>query len=563
MGKFFLHDESVYQAPHPQQIGNKSSNILLDKRDNAYLTDFGIAKMLVSKTRLTMTDHILGTPAYMSPEQWRSDTVDGRADIYALGIIAYEMLTGNLPYVADTPFTLMYQHVNEPPPSISHVEGISDAIEYVLLRALEKDPDARFSTADEFAKAFDDAIRGVTPVIHVGEISSPETRVDLEFKPSSLKTTTPDIDRQTDAVPATLVTQQRQSLPLVIGGLIIGLLIAILVIFVAVEANEHGGLSGLFSSSPSETPELPTVTPISNVIVFAQHDGVALHEAPSFDAQVVDRLDQGDSLFAFGTNVDRDWIQVETSNDQLLWIARNAARIEGSVDSLQVIQLPGGFAPNQPSNNNTGAEIAHIMVSEIGIEFDLPRAWTYTIDGNVISFTPQPASGIRDSGIEIARLDVEQIERRYGVAYSADENLEFFAEDIVVNVLDRLRPDSLEQIVFPAIDFNFPTAIFTTEARPQRYYVAVIGLTNEDFVLIWLDLPIPINDEPIRANVLVPLILSLQVDRQFIAIPLDINAPQDTVPPNDRRNSAPSRGTNNTTTQQTSIIDLQRRVFGG
>ncbi len=91
----------------------KPNNVLLDDADNTYLTDFGIAKMIAGVTgnqALTSTGAVMGTPAYMAPEQWRSEPVDARTDIYALGIILYEMLIGGLPFQADTPFGMMYKH---------------------------------------------------------------------------------------------------------------------------------------------------------------------------------------------------------------------------------------------------------------------------------------------------------------------------------------------------------------------------------------------------------------------------------------------------------------------
>ena len=94
----------------------KPNNVLLDERDNAYLTDFGIAKMLAGTTKLTATGNILGTPAYMAPEQWRGELVDARTDIYSLGIMLYEMVIGQLPFSGDTPYTLMYKHFNDAPP---------------------------------------------------------------------------------------------------------------------------------------------------------------------------------------------------------------------------------------------------------------------------------------------------------------------------------------------------------------------------------------------------------------------------------------------------------------
>ncbi len=81
----------------------KPNNILLDLEGNAYLTDFGIAKMEKSDTNLTASGMIMGTPSYMAPELWRGEPADTRVDIYALGIMLYEMLTGKLPFSADTP----------------------------------------------------------------------------------------------------------------------------------------------------------------------------------------------------------------------------------------------------------------------------------------------------------------------------------------------------------------------------------------------------------------------------------------------------------------------------
>ena len=134
----------------------KPANALVDADGNLFLTDFGIAKLLESASpRLTQTDAIMGTPAYISPEQAQARPVDQRSDIYSLGIILYEMVMGRVPYVADTPLAVILQHVSDPLPLPSTVKpDISPAIEQVILKALAKNPNDRFATTAEFVTAW-------------------------------------------------------------------------------------------------------------------------------------------------------------------------------------------------------------------------------------------------------------------------------------------------------------------------------------------------------------------------------------------------------------------------
>lgn len=137
----------------------KPNNVLLDKFDNAYLMDFGIAKVL-SGARLTQTGTLLGTPAYMAPEQWKMEPIDGRADIYSVGLMLYELLAGELPFAGDTPFQFMYAHLHHDVPRISEkIPGVPQPIDAVILRATAKEPDDRFATGTELAEALDEAIR--------------------------------------------------------------------------------------------------------------------------------------------------------------------------------------------------------------------------------------------------------------------------------------------------------------------------------------------------------------------------------------------------------------------
>ena len=138
----------------------KPANALIDSQGNLFLTDFGIAKLLADASpRLTQTDAIMGTPAYISPEQAQAQTVDQRSDIYSLGIILYEMVTGRVPYVADTPLAVILKHVSAPLPMPSSIKtDIPEAIETVILKALAKDPDDRFATVAEFVSAWKRAL---------------------------------------------------------------------------------------------------------------------------------------------------------------------------------------------------------------------------------------------------------------------------------------------------------------------------------------------------------------------------------------------------------------------
>ena len=127
----------------------KPENILFDEDGAPQLTDFGIARAVGSGTRMTATGMSIGSPHYMSPEQARGQAVDGRSDLYSLGVVLYEMLTGRLPFGASDALAVAYAHVNEPVPELPRV-----LVEWQPLveRLLAKSPPDRYSTASEMAE---------------------------------------------------------------------------------------------------------------------------------------------------------------------------------------------------------------------------------------------------------------------------------------------------------------------------------------------------------------------------------------------------------------------------
>ncbi len=133
----------------------KTSNAMLDAAGTVRLMDFGIAKNVASEgTGATATGHILGTPAYMSPEQARGEKLDFRSDVYALGIVLYELFTGRVPFEADTPVAVIMKHINEAPPLEGpRATGLPASVLPILGKALAKSRETRYQSAAEMAQA--------------------------------------------------------------------------------------------------------------------------------------------------------------------------------------------------------------------------------------------------------------------------------------------------------------------------------------------------------------------------------------------------------------------------
>jgi serine/threonine-protein kinase len=141
----------------------KPGNILFDEEDNAYISDFGIAKFAQAKTKLTSSG-IIGTPTHMSPEQARGEEADGRSDIYSLGVILFEMLSGKTPFEATTPLGMAFKHASEPPPHIRDINpNLPAGVEPIMDKALAKDRHQRYSSGAELADAFIATLTGPLP----------------------------------------------------------------------------------------------------------------------------------------------------------------------------------------------------------------------------------------------------------------------------------------------------------------------------------------------------------------------------------------------------------------
>jgi serine/threonine protein kinase/tetratricopeptide (TPR) repeat protein len=145
---------SALEAAHAEGVVHrdlKPRNVLIDVDDHIYVSDFGLAKSLdADTTGMTRAGEVLGTPRYMSPEQAESKAADNRSDIYSLGIIFYEMLTGEVPFTGESSLQVMFQHVQQPPkdPRLLNPE-MPEYLAAIIMKCLEKDPALRYQSAQE------------------------------------------------------------------------------------------------------------------------------------------------------------------------------------------------------------------------------------------------------------------------------------------------------------------------------------------------------------------------------------------------------------------------------
>lgn len=190
----------------------KPGNIMLDEHGNAYLSDFGIARVMGSD--LTGSA-IIGTPAYMSPEQAQGGNIDARSDIYALGVVLFELITGTEPFQAETPMSMMLKHLNEPLPPLDRFRSnLPDDLQVVIDTATAKSPDDRYPSASVLAQALATALSENT-LAPQNSSPTPSNAAMTGLPATNEPNTDPDKTPKRNAIPLAVVAA------LLVGGLIV------------------------------------------------------------------------------------------------------------------------------------------------------------------------------------------------------------------------------------------------------------------------------------------------------------------------------------------------------
>ena len=232
----YAHDKGVIHRDL------KPGNILFDEYGNAYISDFGIAKLAQASTRLTNSG-IIGTPTHMSPEQARGEEVDGRSDIYSLGVILFEMLSGQTPFEATTPLGMALKHATEPAPHILDINpNLPAGVEAVIKKVLAKKREQRYGSGTGFANAF------------IATLAKPLT------SDANLVTLPPSRARKNDdvlVVPRSSAARERQPISRfwMLGGFIVSALAAFII------WGYPRFAAAVIGSTPTPEPATATLAP--------------------------------------------------------------------------------------------------------------------------------------------------------------------------------------------------------------------------------------------------------------------------------------------------------------
>ncbi|MBS1245589.1 MAG: hypothetical protein H6R36_244, partial [Chloroflexi bacterium] len=408
----------------------KPANVMIDKQGSVILTDFGIAKIFSGggATQLTATGAMVGTPSYMAPEQGMGQPGDERSDIYSLGVMLYQLVTGRLPYEADTPLAVVLKHINQslPMPRQANPE-VSESIERVILKAMAKNPDDRYQHVGEMLNDLKRATGMVldeTPTdtmrsralpagataVGTGAITpfptsahaAPSTVVG---KPSTPTVVTPPSAPAVSAVPA-----RRAGVSI---GVIVLIVLAVLfvgAIGVAVASfmnrqNQARALSGTataqaLAAADQTPPSAPTVAPTlapqttptpSSVVGTISANNVRLRQSPSESSADYGLLSQGIKVTIRQRTADSAWLRVETTDNILGWVSAKEVGL-GTASLAEIPQSTLLTVPTATPNLaataaacKPDAQVADVTVPD-GSQFKpgdaFVKTWRFTSSGN-------------------------------------------------------------------------------------------------------------------------------------------------------------------------------------
>lgn len=361
----------------------KESNILFDTSGVPYIVDFGLAKSLTADSNITQSQSLIGTPTHMSPEQWQGKVLTAATDQYSLGVVAYNLLTGKVPFEADTPFGLMSMHISEQPEPVDElIPDIPAATVAVIERMLAKDPDDRFSTLLEMVTALRASIAAVDTQ------SSGFFTIQVEHQAPSVitnpnrKTHTPEIhpmgdtpyhisphtakpDRNTELITQPVINQ-RASIGIV---WLVSVLVTVLVV---------GGFTFLYLNR-DRAPRLTTRSAVPAVI------------APGFPTTIAD-LPESQTFELVGISEDGEWYQIMLPTGEQAWVRANTyvrAQGTGNLPVIVPSATPTPTATNTSSPTPTNTPTVTATLTPIPTDTPAPTITPLTVADAAPLATPR------------------------------------------------------------------------------------------------------------------------------------------------------------------------------
>ncbi len=348
----------------------KPENIILTA-NGPVITDFGLAKLLMEEAATVSV--VMGTPSYMAPEQIQAEPVDARTDVYALGILLYELLTGRVPYTGSTPFAIAQAHINEPIPSLADLDprwSQATMLNDVVRRAIAKRKVDRWPSAGALLAALMRVLD--TPI-------EPATPASMGTRPTPVN--------KTRLAPPPLAAPSRLQRPPKLDGvgryvLIVPLILLVVLGIWAVSMWSQSVVStrpsprppaelttvvpsGVAAArTPTRTTQSATVIPNTQGVVRAQN-GAFLRSGPGTNFEIIGGLPNGTTLVL--ESVNDEWLGVATSDGRRGWIASQLLEVtSGDVSTLPVRTVPSPIATAVPSAAPTVALPTSVAVPVAG-----------------------------------------------------------------------------------------------------------------------------------------------------------------------------------------------------
>jgi serine/threonine protein kinase len=318
----------------------KPSNVLLTDNGTPMLIDFGVAKIIEDEVTqdLTGTSATVGTPEYMAPEQIVSKTVDHRADLYALGVVFYELVTGRRPYEADTPLAVLFKHASDPLPRPSQfVKDLPQQVEHFLIKILAKKPEERYSSAEDVVRALKTLSTSaeVTAPEPVKQVTAPAEQIGAPLEGRKIK--------------------KHTWLRWVLAGVGMATLVGagFGLAYLRSDSTPTALLMEIptepvkLTSTPTELPRVkPTNTPLFTTTptriyneILVEND-MKCRSGPNLNLYGFDGYVNNEWVKLLGKSNNDQWLVVEKQSGEICWLKKNAIESKSQLDVDQIIEDP-------------------------------------------------------------------------------------------------------------------------------------------------------------------------------------------------------------------------------